>query len=770
MNIDAEELKQAATGRWLEILSVVGGIPLESLDGRHHACPKCGGKDRFRLLDATAGAVICNQCFSRGNGDALSAIMWLTGSDFPSALSRVGAHLGLNGHSNGNGKPIDVLTAVCQQKRMPIEAARAFGAAIDGRTFVLPSYGPDGKQCTTFRIWLEGYKATKGIYEKGKKAGMFFPHADGQPRLPVSGETVLVAHSVKDAVALFGLGFYAVGLPSCELPNRFLRLFRGTHVLIVPHRNKTEYQRCDQNMKRLVGVAASVKRVDLPLAMDGDEGDDARDVLAKKDGESLLRQAIADAREHHKQVASSQWPNLITANGQTDVSNGLRLALKFGADFRWVDPWEKFIVWDQRRWEVDKTLSVDTFARNVYQDLWTEFGQVADKLDAAQTRQVIAFIKATGSSRGIRSMVERSRSEDGIPIWPDVLDQHPNLLNLESGTVDLVTLEERPHDREDWITQLCNIRRDVTATCPVWLTFLDQVFAGNVELIDYIQRAVGYSLSGEITEHALFFCYGKGSNGKSTFLNLLRELVGDDYGCKASADLLLLSNGQTHPTGLSDLAGKRLVICIEADDGKRLAESMVKEMTGGDSLRARRMREDFWEFRPSHKIWLAANHKPTIRGLDDGIWRRIKLIPFNVTFNEATKDRSMPDRLRAELPGILNWAIEGYRKWRLSVLRTPDDIDQATQVYRNEMDVLGQFISECCLVSGNVRVRAKALHDAYREWSGEGAMTLMKFGLAITDRGFTRERSNGVWYTGLTLRETEAVAAGSSDKSAYWDK
>jgi len=205
---------------------------------------------------------------------------------------------------------------------------------------------------------------------------------------------------------------------------------------------------------------------------------------------------------------------------------------------------------------------------------------------------------------------------------------------------------------------------------------------------------------------------------------------------------------------MTDLCGKRFVACIEADDGKRLAESMVKEMTGGDSIRARRMREDFWEFKPTHKIWLAANHQPTIKGTDDGIWRRIRLIPFTVTFDEASKDRAMPEKLSAELPGVLNWAIEGYRKWRQGGLQTPDVVKQAGAQYRGDMDLLGQFIEEICVVTPGVKVRAKQLFDAYRDWSDTG-ISMTRFGSAITERGFSKTKNDGVWYEGIALRASE---------------
>ncbi|MEO8495520.1 MAG: phage/plasmid primase, P4 family [Planctomycetota bacterium] len=218
--------------------------------------------------------------------------------------------------------------------------------------------------------------------------------------------------------------------------------------------------------------------------------------------------------------------------------------------------------------------------------------------------------------------------------------------------------ELRRHDIDDSITKLSKVQYDPKADCPTWREFLDRIMAGNSELIAYLRRLVGYCLTGCTTEQVLPLLYGTGANGKSVFLNTVQALQGRDYAIKAAPDLLLAKKG-AHPTELADLHGKRFVACIESDDGRRLAESLVKELTGGDSIRARRMREDFWEFAPTHKIWLATNHKSTVRGTDHGIWHRVKLIPFTVTIPDDEQDKELPNKLLAELPGILTWALLG---------------------------------------------------------------------------------------------------------------
>jgi len=223
----------------------------------------------------------------------------------------------------------------------------------------------------------------------------------------------------------------------------------------------------------------------------------------------------------------------------------------------------------------------------------------------------------------------------------------------------------------------------------VWRTFLEKIFAGKDELIGYMQRLVGYCLTGVTEEHILPFLYGTGANGKSTLVETILKLMGPDYAMKAAPDLLMAKRGESHPTDRADLFGRRFVACIETEESRHMAEALVKEITGGDRMRARRMREDFWEFTPTHHVWLAGNHKPVIFGTDHGIWRRLKLIPFDVVIPDAEQDKKLPSKLAGELPGILNWAIAGCLDWRQGGMREPSIIHAVTGKYAAEMDEVG---------------------------------------------------------------------------------
>lgn len=442
----------------------------------------------------------------------------------------------------------------------------------------------------------------------------------------------------------------------------------------------------------------------------------------------------------------------------TDMGNAARLAFRHGHNLRYCHPWNKWLVWDGTRWVADDTAAVYRMARETVRSIYTEAALKQDQ----EVRKAIAK-HAVASENRIRltAMIMLAQSEEGIPILPNDLDQDPWLLNCVNGTVDLTTGELKPHRREDLITKTTGVIYDRNAKAPLWEKFLHDIMDGNVNLINFLQRAAGMSLAGVIKDHILLVCYGTGRNGKSTFLEILQATMGD-YGMNAAPDLLLSRQGQRHPTEVADLFGKRFVAAIETDEGCRLNEALVKYITGGDTIKARRMREDFWQFKPTHTLWLATNHKPVIRGTDLAIWSRLKLIPFTVTFDETTgrsPDKDLPKKLLTELSGILTWAVEGCIAWQKDGLGVPDEVKRATDGYRAEQDVIGAFIEECCIVSHMLRAYASDLYQTYVKWcseNGETPLSQRKFAERLTEKGFKGgERSTGgrMAWLGIGLRD-----------------
>ncbi len=431
----------------------------------------------------------------------------------------------------------------------------------------------------------------------------------------------------------------------------------------------------------------------------------------------------------------------------TDMGNAERLVARHGQDLRYIHAWRKWLAYDGTRWRVDDTGEVGRRAKETTRSIYGE----AEKPEYAELRKQLAQHAINSEARSrVEAMVVLAESEPGIPVRPEDLDKDPWLLNVENGTVELRTGELREHRREDLITKLAPVEYDPDAEAPTWEAVLERLLP-SPELRRFFQRFVGYCLTGDTSEQVLVFLHGLGGNGKSTIINALLDTLGE-YGKQAAPELLTVK-ASSHPTELADLKGARLVASIEVEEGKRLAESLVKQLTGGDRIKARRMREDFWEFEATHKLLLAANHKPVVRGADHAIWRRIKLVPFDVTIPEHEKDKKLPEMLRAERSGILAWAVRGCLDWRENGLGEPEEVRVATDAYRAEMDVLAAFMEERCVLHEDAHADATPLYDAYKGWctsAGENPETQTRFGSMLRERGFRAGRDpktrRKVWY------------------------
>ena len=419
---------------------------------------------------------------------------------------------------------------------------------------------------------------------------------------------------------------------------------------------------------------------------------------------------------------------------RTDLGNSERLVDRHGKDFGYIHPWGRYIVYDGTRHRVDDNGAVRRMGKETVRSI---YGEGEKEPDDAKRKDIVQHAFRSESRNRIDAMIDLAKDE--VPVAPDMLDADPWKLNVLNGTVDLRTGELLPHSRADLITKITQVRYDPDAKAPVFEEFLEKVLP-NEELRKFVQKAIGYSLTGDISEHALFFLHGSGANGKTTLMNVVLGVTGD-YGKQAAPDLLV-AKGNSHPTELADLFGARFVASTEVEDGRKLAENLTKQLTGGDRIKARRMRQDFWEFDPTHKIWLSANHKPEVRGTDYAIWRRIKLIPFGVSIPKVDQDPKLPEKLKDEMPGILAWAVRGCLKWQAEGLGEPKEVTQATEGYRAEQDVLAAFIEECCVVETGAWVKFSDLYAAYQAWgaeSGEPTETKRKFGNRLTERGFNKD-------------------------------
>lgn len=439
---------------------------------------------------------------------------------------------------------------------------------------------------------------------------------------------------------------------------------------------------------------------------------------------------------------------------RTDTGNAERFIYQHAANIRYCAIHKTWYIWDGKRWKEDTAGRIYYLARKTVRSIPKEADQFPDG-DPMRV-EILKHAAKSESRERITAKVQLAQYDPTIIIEPEEFDCNPWLLNCLNGTLNLKTGSLQAHRQEDLITKICPINYDQAATCPKWEQFLNEIFRSN-ELISYVQKISGYILTGSIKAQDFYLLYGTGANGKSTFVKILMDLLGRDYAKQTAATALLTKQHETAGEEIAVLEGARLVSTIEVDDGKRLAESLVKQLTGGDRVRVRRLYSNSFEFEPTFKLVMVCNHKPRITGTDSGIWRRIKLIPFNVQIPEHKQDPDLADKLREELPGILNWCIEGCLKWQEEGLRPPEEVDAATTSYRVESDAIGAFLDEC-VITGNIQARTQAndLYECYKNWTeaaGEYPLSMRRFNDRLRERGYQcmASTSNRKYWQGIGL-------------------
>lgn len=442
-----------------------------------------------------------------------------------------------------------------------------------------------------------------------------------------------------------------------------------------------------------------------------------------------------------------------------DMGNAERIFDAYGGFIRYSYTDKRWLYYDTRKWCMDTTGEIERAAEQAIKALdadepmYARAAELDDESDGEGKKLYKAYLahkKYSRSNRGKKAMLDELRHK--IPISPMQTDIDGMLLNTPTGIFDLREGVLRPHDPEAYITKIAHVEYDPTATCPTWERFLGEIFGGDTDLINYVQRAVGYSMTASTVEQCVFFLHGSGSNGKSTFLSVIREMMGD-YTVNIQPETIMVKNA---PGGAnSDIArlkSARLVTTVEPNEGARLNEGLLKQLSGEDPVTARRLYGDEFEFIPQFKLWMATNHRPLIRGTDDGIWRRIKMIPFTVQIPDEKKDKHLAGKLRRELPGIFNWAIDGCRKYQESGLQEPRSVRGSTMEYRKDMDAIQQFIDECCEQSGECP--AVSLYSAYSDWAKRNHQYEMNnnvFGRKMSERYVKQKTRNGAVYIGIKL-------------------
>jgi len=434
------------------------------------------------------------------------------------------------------------------------------------------------------------------------------------------------------------------------------------------------------------------------------------------------------------------------ATDLNDIGNAEHYSTAYENELRYCAAWKKWLVWDGCRWKIDNEERPLKLAKELVHTMFN---------DAMEIRggEIFKHVCESATVSRLRAMIALAGPE--LPIRVEDLDRDSWALNCKNGTVDLTTGKLRPHDRADGITKLCPTEFQPDAESPVWTQFLRDVFADDFELITFVQRLFGQFLTGDVSEQKLALFFGTGANGKSTLLNGFMDTIGTDYTMQCMPDFLMEKQGESHPTEKASLFGKRFVSCVETEASRKLAESTVKMLTGGEKIMARRMREDFWEFSPTHKLVLCTNHRPIIKGTDHGIWRRLLLVPFLQRFDGDRQNKKLPAQLKAERSGILAWAVRGCLEWHLIGLNPPDSVTIATADYRNSEDIFGRFLADCCVSSKAFAVRFSELYQRLEQWAddaGEFLPSKRAVGTWLDDNGFEKYSAHGRCYRGLMLR------------------
>lgn len=441
----------------------------------------------------------------------------------------------------------------------------------------------------------------------------------------------------------------------------------------------------------------------------------------------------------------------------SDLGNAERFVNQNGEKVQFCYAWNRWLVWNGKRWAVDESGEVIKLAHDTIKAIYAEASNCNDE---KRRKSLTKHALISEGRHRVESMLESAKPY--LSISANQLDQHPMLLNCLNGVIDLETGNLLPHDRKYLLTKMIEVDFDAHALCPGWERFLKLITGEDENLELFLQLAVGYTLTGRTDEHCLFFLFGTGKNGKSTFTETLRRLFGD-YSQRTDIEALMQNytgRGGAASPYIAALAGARFVLASEMPEGRRLNESLIKDLTGGDAITARNLFSNPFTFPPTHKFWIFGNHKPKVSGTDEGFWRRMRLIPFKVTIPDDVR-RPMSEvmaEFEAELPGILAWAVTGSVLWQNNKLQMPDAVEQATKTYRSEQDLAQQFIDECCETHPDYRVSKDELYKAWKAWcenaGEEGARSRSKKWLTqqLTNRDFAQGGNGNSLMMGVKLK------------------
>jgi putative DNA primase/helicase len=449
----------------------------------------------------------------------------------------------------------------------------------------------------------------------------------------------------------------------------------------------------------------------------------------------------------------SNYPRHI-AYTQTDLGNSQRFIDEIGHKVRYCQEQKCWYIWNGKKWNEDKKNEIQELAKETVKEMYKKAKAISDP----EIRKAsLKHAQKSQGRRSIQNMISMSSSDRSINVNAEDLDTDNWLLNIENGTIDLKTGKLLPHDPNHLISKITNIEFDENAECPKWMDFLDYIFSGDMELIGYMQKLTGYCLTGSIKQQILPILYGNGNNGKTTFMQVLEGLLGE-YCIYADVSSFAVSNSSNIRNDLARMKGSRLILTSEFEHNQHISEATVKSVTGGEKIPCRYLYGEYFEYRPTGKIMMATNYKPLIKGTDKGIWRRIHFIPFLVQIAERDRKENYHEELLEELPGILNWALEGCLQWQKEGLKKPPAVEDATTEYRKDMDDLADFLDTCCESASNAKIHSSDIFKAYTDWAMENSiknpLSQRAFSKELELRGYKKKRDGkGIFWENIRLKD-----------------